>query len=152
MKICGRPDSSKGSNYRITGKFSNTMLKSVEDPTTLSSQTTELQADFQTISWNLWKTRQLWGLKLQNYSLIFIHYIKICGRHVSSCISNYRTTGWFWNIILKSVEDPIALRPQTSPNNSQVHLGRHKLFKNSKTCVSNTDFFLISTTVLEMLI
>ena len=32
----GRPNSSQGSNYRTTVKFSDTLLKSVEDPTALS--------------------------------------------------------------------------------------------------------------------
>ena len=49
VEISGRPDSSKQSNYRNTGKIKNTMLKSVEDPTALKPQTTELQANFRTL-------------------------------------------------------------------------------------------------------
>ena len=59
LEIVGRPDSSQGSNYRTTGRFFHNKLKPVEDPTALSCQTTEIQADFRTISKNSWKTRQL---------------------------------------------------------------------------------------------
>ena len=92
----------------------NNILKLAEDPTALKAQTTELQADFSTISLNLWKTRQLLGVKLQNYMLIFEQYLKISGRPDSSEASNYKTTGRFFNIVLKSVEDPTALSCQTT--------------------------------------
>ena len=59
LEIVGRLDSFQGSNYRTTGRFFHNKLKPVEDPTALSCQTTEIQADFRTISKNSWKTRQL---------------------------------------------------------------------------------------------
>ena len=61
----------------------------------------------------LWKTQQLLAVKPQNYRLIFEQYLEISGRPDSSKASNYRTTGKYLNIILKSVEDPTALKPQT---------------------------------------
>ena len=86
----------------------------MEDPTALKAQTTELQADFSTISLNLWKTRQLLAVKLQNYRLIFEQYLQFSGRPDSSEASNYRTTGKFSNTMLKLGEDPTALRCQTT--------------------------------------
>ena len=86
----------------------------MKDATALKAQTTELQADFSTTSSNLWKTRQLLAVKLQNYRLIFEQYLKISGRPDSSEGSNYRTTGKFSNTMLKSGEDPTALRCQTT--------------------------------------
>ena len=86
----------------------------MEDPTALKAETTELQADFSTISLNLWKTRQLLAVKLQNYRLIFEQYLQFSGRPDSSEASNYRTTGKFSNTMLKSGEDPTALRCQTT--------------------------------------
>ena len=114
LEIGGRPDSSQGSNYRTTSRFFHNKFKPVEDPTALKAETTELQADFSTISSNLWKTRQLLAVKLQNYRLIFEQYLQFSGRPDSSEASNYRTTGKFLNTMLKLGEDPTALRCQTT--------------------------------------
>ena len=86
----------------------------MEDPTALKAQTTELQAYFYTISLNLWKTRQLLAVKLQNYRLTFEQYLQFSARPDSSEASNYRTTGKCSDTMLKSVEDPTALSSQTT--------------------------------------
>ena len=102
------------SNYRTTGSFSNNIYNSVEDPTALKPQTTELQANFWTLCWNQGKTRQLLDAKLQNYRLIFEQYLEIGGRPDSSKGWNYRTTGRFFHNKFKPVEDPTALSCQTT--------------------------------------
>ena len=61
-----------------------------------------------------WKTQHLSGFKLQNYKIILEHYVEINGRPNSSEASNYTTTGRFFNISLKSVEDSTALSCQTT--------------------------------------
>ena len=90
-------------NYRNTGKFSNTMLKSGEDP----------WKNLEDLG-RPWKTQQLSGCKLQNYRQILKQYVEINGRPNRSVASNYKTTGKFFNIVLKSVEDPTTLSCQTT--------------------------------------
>ena len=61
-----------------------------------------------------WKTQQLSGFKLQKYMQILEQYVEINGRPNRSVASNYKTTGKFFNIVLKSVEDPTTLSCQTT--------------------------------------